>query len=479
MTTPKVHVLDHFTDDERSSALTILVNGVRFHIIADVADLTSRSKHGRAIQFEYSRIVDAVKGKHHKDRTGKDQSENEYEELWCTCRKPENGNRMIECESGDCQYQWFHFSCVGIETAPEGEWICPTCRESSPSSDSGVDVATPEEIDVSPVFKVTDSDDEQAEQRLQNWMLSPFGSILAPLAAHKEPQRKSVLEWYNPTTHFYTLKIKGSRLEPIELEDTNDLKAAMNDLLPSVDLPKSMTRLDIPFHNPAELTVLEESDMLGPLHPSRVALGDEQHFIKMVDPSQAQCTKREIEILHQIKKLGLHEKFNVPQVLGLVGDGTSKSKIMGFLQTDIPSPKPLTQMLDEEVSQRKRDKWAKESKRIVDLLHDHDIIFGDCKADNFLVDKNDELWVIDFGGSYTEGWIEPKLAETEEGDDMALEKLVNALHDPVAYTMEASDEADETETSRTRVEEDRKRKRKTCEDWEADYERSTKSRKAS
>lgn len=35
---------------------------------------------------------------------------------------------MIGCDANDCPYEWFHFECVGISEAPEGQWYCPECR---------------------------------------------------------------------------------------------------------------------------------------------------------------------------------------------------------------------------------------------------------------------------------------------------------------------------------------------------------------
>jgi len=65
-------------------------------------------------------------------------------------------------------------------------------------------------------------------------------------------------------------------------------------------------------------------------------------------------------------------------------------------------------------------------------LHENGIVWGDAKADNFMVDKNDHLWIIDFGGSYTDGWVDPEFMETVEGDAMGVTRIVNALHDPNA-----------------------------------------------
>lgn len=103
---------------------------------------------------------------------------------------------------------------------------------------------------------------------------------------------------------------------------------------------------------------------------------------------------------------------------------------MGLLLSNIESPKPLTKLLKSSVPREKRAEWAIKSESYVKTLHEHDIIWGDAKADNFLVDADDDLWIIDFGGSYTEGWVDPELSETREGDDMGVEKVVEALERP-------------------------------------------------
>ena len=62
------------------------------------------------------------------------------------------------------------------------------------------------------------------------------------------------------------------------------------------------------------------------------------------------------------------------------------------------------------------------------------------KGDNFMVDENDELWIIDFGGSFTEGWVEEKYMETEEGDDMGVGKVREGLRDPDGFTFDPEEE---------------------------------------
>ena len=46
---------------------------------------------------------------------------------FCYCKSPESG-AMIACDNKDCPIEWFHFDCIGIKNAPEGNWYCPECR---------------------------------------------------------------------------------------------------------------------------------------------------------------------------------------------------------------------------------------------------------------------------------------------------------------------------------------------------------------
>lgn len=47
-------------------------------------------------------------------------------EIYCYCQKEEDGP-MIGCDNPTCKFMWFHYDCIGIVTAPEGDWFCPDC----------------------------------------------------------------------------------------------------------------------------------------------------------------------------------------------------------------------------------------------------------------------------------------------------------------------------------------------------------------
>ena len=46
---------------------------------------------------------------------------------------------MVQCESeGNCEYgEWFHFGCVGVEAAPEGDWVCSGCAAAAEAVAAG------------------------------------------------------------------------------------------------------------------------------------------------------------------------------------------------------------------------------------------------------------------------------------------------------------------------------------------------------
>ena len=345
-------VLNLFYDNEDNCALTVFINNVRFHIIAD----TSKIRRGRVGQ-EYAKLLQAVK-----------------------------------------------------EGSLEDDF--PTT-----SSDSGVDVRDGTEEDKT---KANSSVDD-VEEALQHWMLSPLASDIeeyAPSSKSKEPI--SLKGWYDAPTYFYNLEAKDNELHAVELEPDNDLHRRIRKLLPEISVPKYVREIDVPVYQASDLTVLDGSNSPAPYHPARVQVRGSEgvFFIKLVDNGQPQPTKREISMLHRIAQKGLHDHIRCPKLKGLVTYEADHTKIMGFLQTDIPNPVPLTLKLDAEVPQDLRDRWAIETQRMKDVLHEHSMVWGDAKADNFMVDENDELWIIDFGGSYTEGWIDPKLNESIEGDDM-------------------------------------------------------------
>merc|ERR1711881_103173 len=145
----------------------------------------------------------------------------------------------------------------------------------------------------------------------------------------------------------------------------------MQNLMPKIDIPKYIQQMDVSHFTVDDLKVTGEAAEPDPYHPCTVEDKDgNTFFLKVVDKDQPQPTKRELKLLKRVEDIGLSKSINVPQLRGLVyTNQKSSEQIVGFLQTPINNPAPLTKMLDEDISQQKRERWAKEVDRVKELLH--------------------------------------------------------------------------------------------------------------
>lgn len=380
------HILNFFYDDSDGCALTVLVNTVRFHIIADADKLRAKRGPGVKLARDYRAILKQVKRQ----------------------------------DNGEIPVKYGNDTDSGLDSEDDHKHS---------QRDSALGSSPPA------------ADDKLVQEEpiiaLKRWMLAPFADIFEQRASADQIKVEQKLdEWFSGPTLFYSLAIEDDDLIAREEKAAPDLERRMQALVPHIAMPQYITKLDIPLIPASDVTVLACSDEPAPYHPCRVRIGQETFFLKMCDPTQPQPTKRELKLLKEIESKGLHQQFKVPLVKHLIGHRDSRTEILGFTMTEIDTPTPLTTLLDEDIPALKRARWAQEADRIRSILHANGIIWGDAKADNFIVDAREDLWIIDFGGSYTEGWVDPGLAETREGDEMGLEKIVNALHDPVGMTVD-------------------------------------------
>lgn len=75
------------------------------------------------------------KGKQKVEKTENPLEEFEIdpdEPTYCLCNRVSYGE-MIGCDYDQCQIEWFHFDCVGLNNKPKGKWYCPHCRGDKPT----------------------------------------------------------------------------------------------------------------------------------------------------------------------------------------------------------------------------------------------------------------------------------------------------------------------------------------------------------
>ncbi|KAK5084603.1 hypothetical protein LTR05_005681 [Lithohypha guttulata] len=106
---------------------------------------------------------------------------------------------------------------------------------------------------------------------------------------------------------------------------------------------------------------------------------------------------RELSILNDIKKKCLAKgEIKLPDLQGIVVSGDVEEICIGMLMNVIAT---------------------------VEVLHTHDIIWGDVNAGNIVIDEALNAWVIDFGGRNNPEFVDDDKAETIEGDWQGVERL--------------------------------------------------------
>ncbi|KEY64952.1 hypothetical protein S7711_08193 [Stachybotrys chartarum IBT 7711] len=57
-----------------------------------------------------------------------EEEEGGDDKKYCLCHNVSYGD-MVACDNDNCPYEWFHWSCVGLKSEPNGTWFCPVCRK--------------------------------------------------------------------------------------------------------------------------------------------------------------------------------------------------------------------------------------------------------------------------------------------------------------------------------------------------------------
>lgn len=138
---------------------------------------------------------------------------------------------------------------------------------------------------------------------------------------------------------------------------------------------------------------------------------------------------QELKTYKQIHAAGLASQVNLCHMHGIVRD--DDDFIIGFLLTDIDGSQPLAWLVAHDEPNDPppaiRRRWMGQIEAALSALHANDIVWGDVKAANILIDKNDDAWLIDFGGGYTEGWVSKEVEGTVAGDLEGMTKLKELL----------------------------------------------------
>ncbi|KAL4958082.1 hypothetical protein BDW69DRAFT_126932 [Aspergillus filifer] len=133
--------------------------------------------------------------------------------------------------------------------------------------------------------------------------------------------------------------------------------------------------------------------------------------------------EREVDILRALRDEA-GDTARVPRLAGTVGLAEG---IPGIVTKWIDHEASLYHTSVKNVSETTRRNWLGQIQGTLDLMHLKGLVWGSAKAENVLIDNDQNAWVIDFGGEYTEGWVEKNVMESVEGDTQGLLKIQDFL----------------------------------------------------
>lgn len=152
-------------------------------------------------------------------------------------------------------------------------------------------------------------------------------------------------------------------------------------------------------------------------------------FFKQFGAGEFISLEKELEAHLRLLKSNVVLEARVARLLGVVA--AEDGRVAGLLLTYIDCRRENDGILDGIYLRRTptplRERWVSQIKEAVQQLHEGGVVWGDAKADNVLIDKKNDAWLIDFGGGYTEGWVDKEKSDTKEGDLQGVERIVDYL----------------------------------------------------
>ena len=259
-------------------------------------------------------------------------------------------------------------------------------------------------------------------------LLTPFESLMAQLASDHEcrpraaklvlsdylyPTRILLEAWAKPQSTSIEPVLRGPLVlrPPGQILETTEISR--------LRLMQRFTSNDI------------ELDCPNGLNPTKVIAGGvlcyfkhKQHNFKRMEMGKPWVYE---QITAALKEQKLHS--NVCRPHGIVIDDNYNEefpgqRMIGVLIVYIDNKGTLYNVAPKCHDKKRLLRWADEIRAIVDDMHKAGLVWGDAKPHNVLVGHEDELWVIDVDGSYTEGWVDENQKETKEGDSQALDKIL-------------------------------------------------------
>ncbi|APA13366.1 hypothetical protein SS1G_08047 [Sclerotinia sclerotiorum 1980 UF-70] len=273
-------------------------------------------------------------------------------------------------------------------------------------------------------FDEDEDETDAVQQELVNMIWDVGGPIfdqLAPPVATGAPLQ-NLHSLLFPETHHFCFARTNGKAELLEQEfDNQDYSP------PPVKIDNA---LGLPKYSSKDIQVLKQ--IVGEGNVTQVLVNGQEMCCKSGhDSFDWPSVKRELDCLQKIAHSKYASTIRAPKLLGLV-TSADNGQIIGILEEYLPTDLEKLPTLGEVdisvVADSRRKKWASQIREMVDLLHEIGVVWGDGKPHNVLVHRDtDDAWLIDFGGGWTDGWVDEELIETLEGDTQAVKKIFEFL----------------------------------------------------
>ncbi|KAI1195801.1 hypothetical protein F5X97DRAFT_230747 [Nemania serpens] len=135
---------------------------------------------------------------------------------------------------------------------------------------------------------------------------------------------------------------------------------------------------------------------------------------------------KEIKAYEKIHKAKFGPDVRVGRLYGVAHDESSDATL-GLLLAYIDHRITLYDAVEDDIPLAMKQKWARQIEDTLKELHRVGVIWGDAKADNVIIDKENNVVIIDFEGGYTDGWVDAEKAGTVEGDLQGLQNIMAFL----------------------------------------------------
>ncbi|KAF7555258.1 hypothetical protein G7Z17_g2265 [Cylindrodendrum hubeiense] len=261
------------------------------------------------------------------------------------------------------------------------------------------------------------------------WVMAPFEPLFAELApspsSHPKDIRISLQDHLFPDFFVFDLDIVDEKLCPRRVAtDRSPHRPSFvrfdDELLD--DLETWTT-----FYDPAGITLSFKNPEDALFMPPKKVLIDNRKAECFFKPCNSGTQiKQELKAYKMILAAGLDSQLHLCHLYGVVMDDSNF--ILGLLLTYIDDgDRPLSTRIHPDDPNDPppaiRERWIGQLDATFAELHKAGIVWGDVKAENVLIDRDNNAWITDFGGGCTEGWIDKEIAGTVQGDWVGMAKL--------------------------------------------------------